>query len=461
MTAQTTPLPCIYVAGLGLATNADDVAPEVGRLAENAAVLIGGKRQLALFASHKGKRIEIGANPADAYARMAENREKGLLQLALCSGDPLFYGLGARLAEKLGPEAVRIIPATSSLQAAAAFLGMPQERMRTVSLHGRKDWLPLAHALIAGGPVFLLTDDQSSPGALAAWMSERGRWRYAMHVMEDLHQTADGQIHAGAYARLGLAQASSWRPAQNGAAGRVILLEPDTSLLSNAAGQPWPFGLSDAEVLKENRLLTKAPVRAAALAALTIEQHHIVWDLGAGSGAVSVEAARLAWQGRVYAVERTESRVELLKQNRKRYGAANMEILAAAMPDCLPALAADEAEWNGLEAPDRIFIGGGLGGAYDNARETLHRAWNALRPGGVLLADCVLLSSLERARGILAGLGANTSVTCVQASTSGPLAGDLRLEALNPVFLVRAEKTALGAAIHDLPHELSSKTALL
>jgi precorrin-6Y C5,15-methyltransferase (decarboxylating) len=339
------------------------------------------------------------------------------------------------------------------------------EETRAVSLHGRDSLLPLARSLASGDPVFVLADPGTTAHGLAAWMLERGLGAFRMHMMENLYSTPDGEIRAARKWSLDLAEAAGREePAGSSSGQRVLYLEPwpEGRAGEAQARKSWPFGLTDAALAKERGLLTKAPVRAAALAALGIEAGHCVWDLGAGSGAVSLEAARLAWRGRVYAVERDANRLELIRENRRTYGAANLEIVAGTMPSCLPsypghgeadARAVQErrpADVPGirepvlgeaaLPRPQRIFVGGGLGGAPDAAALLLSKAWGALLPGGKLVAACVLLSSLERCRAILTGLGAAMGVTCLQASSSVPLARDMRLAASDPVFLVTGEK---------------------
>ena len=231
----------------------------------------------------------------------------------------------------------------------------------------------------------------------------------------------------------------------------VMLLEPERSE-SGEQASGWPFGLPDASLAAENNLLTKATARAAGLAALGSEAGNTGWDLGAGSGAVSIEAARLACRGLVVAVEAKADRIPLIEENRRRFGAANLEILHGTLPDALDACC------RGFPRPDRIFIGGGLGGGSgrgpggkpgrgnaaepgaSHAGQILHQAWEALVPGGRMVIHCVLLSTLESARECLARLGARAEVACIQASLSVPLAGDCRLQAQNPVFLISACK---------------------
>lgn len=472
--ALATTLPPVQVIGLG--PSAPDAGPDAKTLlalplVREAQVLVAGRDVLAALAAHPAEKLPVTADIAGLMAAVDRNRRAGLRQTVLCSGDPLFFGLGASLVKALGPQALVLHPGISSLQAAAALLGLPWEGVRAVSLHGRASRLPLAWALMDGGPVFVLADAANGPGPLAAWMKERGLDCRALHVLEDL-RLEEGGVSAGRVVRLRLDQALHFERDQGAAPARacrrVMLIEPlperDRPLL----------GLDDAAIAHERGLLTKQPVRAAALAALGVAPGHVIWDLGAGSGALAVEAALLARRGQVFAVERKPGRLRLIAENRQRFGAANLEIVPGELPDCLPDCPADclpdclpgggtrggqyepgaeegSAKEAGREAafsearivpplPDGIFLGGGLGGPKARGEETLRRAYAALKPGGRLVAACVLLGSLELARSVLSGLGARVSVTSLQAAQSSPLAGDARLEALNPVFLVRGEK---------------------
>jgi precorrin-6Y C5,15-methyltransferase (decarboxylating) len=458
---RTAPL---YVIGLGLPGSAGDCSCERAAphpVLASADVLIGGRSQLAAFADHPAEKIPVGSDTAAVYERIEANRRAGRLQVALCGGDPLFFGLGARLAERFAPGDLRILPGLSSLQAAAAFLGAAWEKAEAVSLHGRDDWLPFAHALIraacGGGPIFLLTDAAASPAAVAAFMHERGHSRHTLHVMGNLHRLPDagfpaspfptgtaerpGRVRAEYYARLTVDEAlrlPETAPQEARPLQRVIWIEPANPADPERA-PAWPFGLPDAAPAGEDPPLTKAPVRAAALAALGIAAGDTVWDLGAGSGAVSLEAARIAHRGRVVAVEAKSERVLLLHRRRQYVGAANLEIVHGRLPEILDACL---SLW---PRPQRVFLGGGLSGNADpqsggRAEGTFRAAWNALLPGGRMLIPCVLFSTLESARRLLAGAGAAAEVACIQASRSVPLAGDCRLQAFNPVFLVSALK---------------------
>ena len=438
-------------------------------------VLVGGKEQLALYPEHSAERLVVGADIEGLVRRMAENRIQGKIQVALCSGEPLYFGLGGVLTRRFGPEGLRILPGISSLQGAAAVLGFPWEGARSVSLHGRSDWLPLAHALLEERPVALLADSRVHPAAVAAYLRERGREDYALHLLEGLYLRSDG-VAAARHVRAfsveealeqmpGCARASNEGktpdsgkiPVQGCRPPRILVLLPLPAPKTNthqsipektAAPAAWrgSFGLPDAAFAVERGILTKTPVRGAALAALGIAPTHTVWDLGAGSGAVGIEAARLAHKGLVLAVEKDPVRITLVRENRKRFGAANLEIVEARLPGCLPSEHSEDVPHGEAAAllrrhsPQRIFVGGGLGGDAEEACRLLRGAWQSLEEGGRLVCACVLLSSLERSRAVLAELGARVELISLQASQSKSLGGDVHFEGHNPVFLVIADK---------------------
>ncbi|MDR2076346.1 MAG: precorrin-6y C5,15-methyltransferase (decarboxylating) subunit CbiE [Desulfovibrio sp.] len=430
-------LPPLSLLGLGLAQNPDE---RILRhpFVQAADILVGGREHLALFADHPAEKVVVGADIPAVLAVIQKNRAQGRSQVVLCGGDPLYFSLGSRLAS-LFPDAA-ILPALSSLQGAAARLGLAWEDIRSVSLHGRNHWLPLAHALAAGTPVFLLTDAASSPKTVAAFLEECGQSGYRLHVLDDLSLTPSGTVQAKEQRTLSVSGALLWRESSPKPPRRVILLVPPEN------PEEAIFGLPDEEISRENNILTKGPARIAALAALGVAPQHIVWDLGAGSGSVGIEAARLAWRGKVVAVEKKPERVAHIRANRRRFRAANLEIVQGVLPGLLAGDISGAGLFGGLEdRPHRIFIGGGLGTDAPEAGELLRLAWKRLLPGGRLAAHCVLMGSLHRARLILEKLGGTVHALSLHACQGRPLAGDLRFEGLNPVFLLCASKSARPA----------------
>lgn len=373
-------------------------------------VLVGGRRMLARYLAHPADKIEIVSPLSTVIEAIERDLSLGLHVVVLADGDPLFFGIGRRLVEALGPDKVRIHPGITALQAAAARLKIPWEDIPAVSLHGRADWTPLFAALPRRSRVAVYTDATNTPAAIARRLLERGAEAFAMHVLENLHE------HDERMGRYSLIEAASltFSPLN------LVILECE-----RAPELPLRLGLPD-EILSPDGLITKAPVRAASLAALALPMGGTLWDLGAGSGAVSIEAAALMERGRILAVERDAGRMERIRANIRRTHAFSVEPVLGDMAEVIP----------NLPDPDRIFFGGGL------SRDThpLELACARLVPGGILVANLVLLDGLSRAKASLVSLGWETEVTQLACCRSRPLVGDMRLEGMNPVFILRAMK---------------------
>ena len=185
--------------------------------------------------------------------------------------------------------------------------------------------------------------------------------------------------------------------------------------------------MDDESYVHERGMITKKEIRAVGLAELGIGPSDTVWDLGAGCGSVAIEASYLARDGKVFAVEKNRTRVEYIKENIRRTGAYLVEVVEGKMPHCLES----------LPDPDRIFLGGGmLGGA-----ELIRIVCDRLKKGGRIVAHTVLLESLWSIKKHLEQLGWPFKIIEVNVARSSEISGSIRLEALNPVFIIRAEKT--------------------
>lgn len=407
----------IHILGLGMTPPGPELAAHPALA--GADVLVAGKSYLALCNSLNAEKIPVTAPLSALMDRLDALRGQGRRITVLASGDPLFFGIAATLAERFGPEALAVTPGVSSLQAAAARLALPWESVRPVSLHGRTNFLPLAHAVLDNSPVCVLTDAVNSPDVAARFLLERGVSQYDVTVFEKLGDPAERAI------KLSLSEAAE----TPFALPNVAFFLSDPAL---PAPLPLALGLPDQAYCREKELITKWPVRAAVLAALRVAPTDTVWDLGSGSGSIALEAAFLARRGQVLAVERQEKRAALIAENRSRFGAAHLDILCAELPGCL--------KNQSLPDPDRIVIGGGLGGAPEEAEALLAIAMRRLKPGGRLVVSCVLLQSLDFARRMLRDLGCEPELLCLQASQATPLGRGEHLVAQNPVFLLAAEK---------------------
>ncbi|GAB6037255.1 hypothetical protein JCM15519_18140 [Fundidesulfovibrio butyratiphilus] len=402
-------MPPIDVIGLGQSrVPATDQARQA---LARASALCAGKRLLAWFPDHPARKLPLNAPLDAALDALADARDQGDRVCVLTGGDPLFYGLGARLLERFGPEALRFHPATTTLQAAAARLKIPWQDLPVVSLHGRQGPGPLLAALSRSGACAVYTDPANSPDVLAKLFLNQGMDAAELAVCEDLGEPHE-QVRL-----LGAADAARMRFSS---LNFVVALSGADAQASPRLGRP------DDWYAHPRGLITKWPVRACALAALRLGPESVLWDVGAGCGSVALEACALVTHGQVFAVEKNPERISAIRENRQRAGAWHLRLVEGHAPEAL----AD------LPAPDRVFLGGSLAEGTD----ALEAACQALAPDGRLVVDTVLLGSLDAARTALARRGWPVEIVQIQASTGVELASDMQLKAHNPVFILAADK---------------------
>lgn len=362
----------------------------------------------------KARLLPLSTPLEPVLTRLSQLRAAGERVLVLADGDPLLFGIGATLVRRLGPTSVRLLPAVSSLQQACARLSLPWHKVICLSLHGRDDLRPLNVACGKNAPLCILTDARMSPDVLARHLLDRGVDWFEAHIFERMG-AADEEV-----SHLSLADAAS---REFGPACTMVLVP------AAPARRPY-LGLEADQLAVDRGLISKKPVRAAALALLRIEAGHVVWDLGSGSGAVALEASVLAHEGRVIAVERSAGRAMGIQENRRRFGAANVEVRLGQAPDCLP----------GLPDPQRVFIGGGLSG--DDGDDILGHVCLRLPVGGRVVVSCVLLDSFSLCRRFFEDMGWPVEILQISAAEGKTLGGDVHLSAMNPVFLLAAQKPA-------------------
>ena len=373
----------------------------------------------------KARLLPLSTPLEPVLTRLSQMRAAGERVVMLADGDPLLFGIGATLVRLLGQEAVRLMPAVSSLQQACARLALPWHKVICLSLHGRDDLGPLNAAVSKNAPLCILTDARMTPDLLARHLLDRGVDWFTAHIFERMG-ASDEICH-----NMDLAQAAG---TSFGPACTFILVPGDTPRRAR-------LGLNAHELAVDRGLISKKPVRATALALLQIEPHHVVWDVGSGSGAVALEATVLAHEGRVVAVERSVGRAMSIQENRRRFGAAILDVRLGEAPECLPS----------LPDPHRVFIGGGLSG--EDGEDILGHVCLRLPVGGRVVASCVLLDTFCLCRSFFERLGWPVEICQIQASEGRELGGDIHLAAMNPVFLVTAQKPAPEGVTQKRGHE--------
>ncbi len=401
----------VHVVGLRPGTLS--LPPGVDEILARAQVLVAGRRLLdaAPRSCRPEKRILVASPLAPILEEIERDQAAGKTVVVLADGDPLFFGLGKRLIEHLGAERVHVHPNLCTLQMAAARVGLPWHDVRVVSLHGRSDVTPLFAALARFERLAVFTDPENSPAAIAQALLERGVVDAQLIVLENLgapNETAR---------RLRLEEA--WD---------LPFADLNLVLVERTAPPEIPLmlGIPDHYYFHEKGLITKLAVRATGLAMLGVMPDSVVWDLGAGCGSVAIEASHLAHEGKVFAVEREQRRAAMIRENVRRIGAWLVETVTGEMPESLAA----------LPDPDRVFFGGGLG----QDTRSLAIACRRLKPGGRVVIHAILLDTLMRVKDYFQAQNWNFGITQIQASSADRLAGDLRLRAQNPVFIIWADK---------------------
>ncbi len=195
------------------------------------------------------------------------------------------------------------------------------------------------------------------------------------------------------------------------------------------AHHPQRFGIPDKEFYQRKPregLITKQEVRAVSLAKMGLTSESVLWDIGAGSGAISIEASFLARKGRIYAIEKNEADTAIIRDNVRKFQVHNVEVVQTFAPDGLSELA----------DPTAVFIGGSGG----RMIEILDLACHRLKPGGRIAINIVALENLSAAVNALRVRGFVPGVTLVSVARSTDILELARLEALNPVFIVAASK---------------------
>lgn len=385
-----------------------------------AQVLVGGERHLGFFPEFAGERIVLRRGIGAALDRVAELAAEHDV-CVLASGDPLFFGVGEMIARRVGREHVEVVPQPSSMQLAFARAGLGWNGAALLSVHGR----PL-EGLLAGlrgaARAAVFTDEESSPPRIAAHMIEHGETGWRAWVCENLGGP-DERVRA--FALSDLCGARDVGPLN------VLVLERTDPDWRPPPAIPFLHEEAFAKRMPRKGLITKREVRLLSLAALHIRPDSVVWDIGAGSGSVAVEAALLAPRGRVHAIEVDPEGVAICRENARAHGVDNVRVVAGRAPEAL----AD------LEAPDAVFVGGSKGSMAEIVEVALAR----LRPGGRLVVNAITLENAGEAYRSLRRAGLDPEVSLVQIARAEPLARYLRYEAQNPIQIFAATKPAAPA----------------
>lgn len=351
--------PWLHIVGIG-EDGLAGLTPATRAVVEAAEVILGGSRHHTLTDGLDAKRL-AWPSPFDALtAKLVELRGKRVVVLA--TGDPLWFSVGESIGRAFDPAEITYHPQLSAFQLAAARMGWSMAEVETVTVHGR----PVEQMIAFIQPdarLLVLTTDGHSPAQIARFLTERGFGQSRLVALANMGGEKEERFE-------GLAQ--EWAhdvPPFNTLAVECIAA-PDAALLPRVPGLPD-------ELFQHDGTMTKREVRAVTVAKLMPMRGALLWDIGSGSGSVAVEWMRAARYARAIGIEPRADRRALAAANALALGVPRLELVDGHVPAAL----------DGLEAPDAVFIGGGL------SEETYATAWSALKPLGRLVANAVTLES--------------------------------------------------------------------
>lgn len=396
--------PNIKLIGIG-DNGKDSLLPLYEEWIEKSEVLIGGDRQLSFFPNYQGEKVSIKGGLTALVERLKKETRNVVI---LASGDPLFYGIGSYLSNKIN---IEIYPHLSSIQLAFARMGERWQDAFFTSVHGRS-LKGLAQKIDGKDKVALLTDDDNNPAKIAQYLLDFGMTEYRAFVAENLE---------GENERYGWFELSELKDTIFSPLNVIILKKVNES-------PSWSIGIDDQEFSQrkpDKGLITKKEIRVLSLSALQLKENSIVWDIGTCTGSMAIEAARVARNGEVFAIEKNEADLHNCLTNMKKFR-TDITAICGKAPEGL----------ENFKDPDAVFIGGTAGGM----ESILEICCNRLRENGRIVLNAVTIESLSSAMECFKKNGFNVEVTLAQISRSKPILNLTRFDALNPIYIIMAKR---------------------
>jgi precorrin-6Y C5,15-methyltransferase (decarboxylating) len=374
-------------------------------------VVIGSQRLLDSLQNYAGEKQLLKLPLEKTFSEIEKFISADKKVAVLADGDPLFYGVGARLFQKFPEEQITVYPNVTTVSLAASKAGIPWNNIQVISLHGRNEYYPLFGLIQRRTNVAVFTDSENTPSRIAQRLVRRGVNGLEMKIFSMLG-TSEEKIESGVPEDF---------LKHDQADLNIVFLLPEKEHNLKAT-----LGCDDRVYIKERGLITKKAVRCTGIGMLDLHDGQTIWDLGAGCGSVAIEASVVARCARVVAVEKNKDRLKMIRENIQQFRAWSIKVVEGEMPDCL----------DDLPAPDRIFIGGGIG----RDSSVIERAAGCLKPGGKMVVHAILLGSIERTVKTFDNLNWRWEAMQIQCSVSDEIAGDHRFQAQNPVTIFMAKK---------------------
>jgi len=408
----------VHIVGIG-DDGVEGMTAQARRLVEAADVLVGPESCGTLMPETIRGRLVAAANLEELVERIEAAGTKRVVVLA--SGDPLFYGTARYVCSKLGKDRFEVVPHVSSMQLAFARVKESWEEAFLANLSGQSIERVIDRVR-SSETAGLFTSDQWPAPAVARALLDEGIDYFQAYVCENLG-SPDERVTQGSLADI----------AKDSFASPNVMILVRKAKVADKPGHVGTrmFGNPD-ECFLQSRpkrgLLTPAEVRSLALAELQLTPSSQVWDVGAGSGSVGLEAARIARDGRVHAIEMDPDDHALIRENAARFGVTNLDPVLGRAPEA----------WASLPDPDAIYVGG----SGRDVAMLVEQAWQRLKPGGRLVTACNSIENLAAMHSLLRSRSNDAAYWMVNIARGIEQLDRIRFEAINPIFLIAATKPA-------------------
>jgi precorrin-6Y C5,15-methyltransferase (decarboxylating) len=406
----------VHIVGIG-DDGVEGMTAQARRLVEAADVLVGPESCSTLVPAVIRGRLVSAANLEELVERIEAAGAKRVVVLA--SGDPLFYGTARYVCSKLGKDRFEVVPHVSSMQLAFARVKESWEDAFLANLSGQSIER-VVDRVRSSETAGLFTSDQWPAPAVARALLDEGIDYFQAYVCENLG-SPDERVTQGSLADI----------AKDSFATPNVMILVRKARVADKPGHVGTrmFGNPD-ECFLQSRpkrgLLTPAEVRSLALAELQLRPTSEVWDVGAGSGSVGLEAARIARDGRVHAIEMDPDDHALIRENAARFGVMNLNPVLGRAPEA----------WASLPDPDAIYVGG----SGRDVAMLVEQAWSRLKPGGRLVTACNSIENLAAMHTLLRSRSNDAAYWMVNIARGIEQLDRIRFEAINPIFLIAATK---------------------
>ncbi len=411
----------VFIVGIG-----DDgwqgLTSRAQQVLEQAEVILGSDQALRWVSHLPAEKIDASFHLEKLVDQL--QRLSGRRVAVVASGDPLFYGIARYVCQRLGHERFEVVPHVSSMQLAFARVKESWDDAYLANV-ATQDPERLIERIRGADKVGLFTNEQLPPSKVAELLLASHIDYFRVYVCENLGSPDERVTHGDLQDLIG----QTFSPLNV----MILVRKPQRAFNKVSGRRCRLFGNPDdmfLESLPKRGLLTPAEVRAVALAEMEIAPGDIVWDVGAGSGSVAIEVALLNPPGQVYAIEMDPQDHQLIRENAARFGVTNL----------VPVLGEAPAAWRALPDPHAIFVGG----SGRQIASLVEEAFQRLLPGGRLVATVSSLDNVSAVRTVLEQHAGEVGLLLVQVSRGVYQMERLALAALNPVFIIRAQKGKRG-----------------